>query len=415
MTEFHRPTRLQSLIFFFFSLLLAAGVLLWTFILNKGSLNITGPFPLVVNAGNKNISCQSAPCTLALTPAKYTITLIKTGFFDDNQTITIRRGQTVNITAALKFIPVVREVGSLVLPTQNAPLRPPFLGTARFENFPKDAKQTLFSASGDQILLTLGRETYLYDIKSHTVNKIGIGLNAHSVWAGENLVYLTQKDSRQILKLWDNGKIQDVVFFNKPFKNPSLLGGSSANKVLVADQTPEGAIYYLVDIDKKSRKRLELNSNPTNANLTSSYIVFEENATDQQQKNVFAINMETFAKTNLSAINAENAVEFSPDVFIFISSVKENTSGADLGQSISEVMKEVGNEISNPQNKIASSLFLTEFTPKTNTYKNIAEITVKENETVERLTADPNGKKLYFAVVSDGQNRKLFEVLLKAQ
>lgn len=415
MTEIHRPTRLQSLLFFFFSLALAAFVLVWVFILNKGTLTVVGDAPFSFLVGGENIECDANECSVQLTPKQYSVTVSKEGYFPETQNIRIRRAKEIKINPALKFIPALRENSSIAVPEINIPLISPFLGVSRLENFPRNAKQTLFSASGKAALLALGKETYLYDVETRTVNKLDIGLNKLAAWAGEEIVFLDEENGKPVLKTWDNGKTQNIVVFGRAFKNPLLIGGSAAKKVLIAEtaENSSGFVYYLIDIDKKTRRRLELNVNPVAAKMTDSYAIFESNK-DNGEKEVLAINHDTLTRINIPSINLTNTIEISNNVFIFFSYDKKDSGKPAVGYSISEILEEAQRENFNSRRQMAF-LYLTEFNVEMNAFKTILDAPVKENETVGRLTADPNGKKLYFVLNATQNGRtenKLFEVVL---
>lgn len=390
--EVHKPSRKQAVLFFLFTLALAGGIIAWLFILNKGSLTIESGFPLHVSAGVEDADCAGPPCALKLTPGSYTVIIRKAGFFDDTETVHVVRGQETKITPHFQFIPVVREVGELVLPTPNAPLQPPFLGTQKLENFPKNVKDSVFSASGNNALLTIGKELYVYDVTKHEVSGINLAPDMRPVWAGEDLYFLENAGDKQVLKRLKNGKTEVIVSFDRPFVNPTLLGDFTGKKVLIMDETSAGFAYYLVDIERASRKRLEVSPSAKNAKWTLHHIIFE------YAEKVFAIDADTLAETPLSALDTGNVNETSAGVFVFVAAEQQDLGRAKFGPSIDEVLKETEQavKITTGTTTSSTSLFVTEFHPKDNSFRTLATVILKADEEIHRLTTGSDGTKIYF-------------------
>lgn len=387
-------------------LLIAAGVLAWTFIFNKGVLIVEGMPPFNIKVGERNLLCNAQSCELKLGPQKYNAVISKEGFFDDIEPVEIKIGGKTKLAARFKLIPALREIGDMVLPVQSAPLRPPFLGAARLENFPRNPKAALFSASGNIAMVTLGKEIYLYDVQKKSLDKIGVDPNAGPVFAGENIYFLDKTDSREILKEWDSAeKSEEVVSFARPFKNSSLIGGAPANRILLEDKAGSSTIFYLIDAEKKSRKRIYLDGNPEKAKLLSAGVAFEINGGDE--KNVVIVNYETLAQMSLPAVNTDNLTEKSSGTLLFLSATRLDPNHAKLGYSISEILNEAQKENFDLK-KTATALFLTEFNPASGKYSTILDIPADESDSLLNLTLSEDGKKVYFV-----KSKKLFEVLLE--
>ncbi|MEK7524520.1 MAG: hypothetical protein AAB588_05845 [Patescibacteria group bacterium] len=407
--EVHKPSRAQALTFFFICLALAVGVIVWTFWLNRGTLIVEGPAPFGVEAGAENKECTASPCVLKVKPHAYTITLKKDGYYDDDQQVEVRRFKETAVKANLQYIPKVMEAGEIILPISETPLRPPFLGLARFENFPKDIKAAQFSASGNQILVTLGREIYIYDVAKKILSATNLSPDFYPAWAGEDVLFLVKVELKQALKKWNGGKIETIVVFDRPFVNPQIFGSPSGKKAVISEKTDGDFSYYLVDLEKKSRQRLAVSRSAQLIKWTLDDLIFEE--PEEKGKKVFALNANTLEQKTLGATSGSNVLETAPGNFVFLSSEKQDSKSTQLGPSISEVLeKAVEETTSAPKAVVESSVFLVEFSSATGELKTLAEVPLKQNEKVEHLTADLNGKKYYFE-----KSGKLFEVRLEPQ
>lgn len=403
MPQIHKPSRTQSLIFFFFTVALAIGILLWSLVLNKGTLLVEGEFPLRVQAGSNDIACNSAPCILKLKPSTYNVTIRKEGFFDDVKTVKIARFSEVKIFPNLRFIPFVREVGDIILPVPNAPLRSPFLGVSKLENWPSNAKEATFSASGAHALLTLGREVYLYSVKEKSLKKTPVPLDTKAAWAGENIVFLEKKDAEHVLKYWlKKGDTAEVVSFERPFSKSTLFGDVKDTYVLIMDTANNKYTYYLVDLAKQSRKRLAVSEEARAVKWAAGLVIFEDG------KRIFAVNPETLEKIELPAADVSNVIEMRHLVLLFLSTEKQDRSGSIGNVSIEEAIEEAKQQTVKTEQP--TSLFITELDRNIDKheYKTIATIPVKHGEEIRRFTSDTDKKRLYFE-----KGGKLFEVVLE--
>lgn len=388
----HKPSRKKAIIFFVFTLLLAGSVIVWTFFINKGILIVEGQTPFSVKINSSETLCAAAPCYLKLTPRAYNIVFSKQGFFDDSRNVKIKLWSETKVAANFKFIPTYREAGKIILPDAAAPLRPPFLDMIKFENFPKNIKQADFSPSGNFVLIALGKEFYVYDIADGIIEKTDLKPEMHPAWLGEQLVFFEESSEKQFLKLRSGKENKLLASFERPFKNPTIFGSPDGKKVLIAEKSEESFFYYLVDIEKKSRRRLEISSSAKSPKWTGDFIIFEEGKGDSEK--IFAVNVDNFQKTDLAAESSGNVIEKQDGVFIFISPNKQDSSQIQLGSSITEALEQASKDTANIINE-TTSWFVTEFNVKTNESKMLVEIPAKKNATPHNLTADLTGKKLY--------------------
>lgn len=414
MTQIHKPSRLQAILFFVFSLLVAAGVFVWAIFLNKGTLIATGAAPFTLKAGTASYDCPTSPCTIQLTPKIYRLTVQKPGYFDSAPEIKIKRWNETVVAIDFQFIPALKIGGDVNLPYPFAPLRPPFLGQKRLENFPKNVKDALFSPSAKKAIITLGKEIYIYDTTDHTVAETTIGPDMAPAWLGEEIAFLKISDDREGLMSWNAGKPAALVSFQKPFESARLLGSPSGKKMLIENIVEDVASYYLVDIEKKSRDKLMLPPQTKDAKWAGDYLVFKTEITageSESKKRIFALNPDTLQEIDLPAIDVENVIATrTADVFIMITSAKQEAS-SNVGPSIFEVIEESKKE--NFEGTLAvGTLYLTEFNVAARNGKTLLEIPMEPDDVIHRLTAGEDFKNLYFTMAKkDGE--KLYEVALE--
>lgn len=408
-TQIHKPSRKQAILFFIFTLLLAAAVFTWAFFLNKGTLVAEGPAPFTIKVGTDSISCQVSPCAVSLTPRNYSVIFKKDGFFDVTQNLNINRWKELKTQVDFQFIPLLKSVGDVVLPTPSAPLRAPFIGMKSLENFPKNIKEAAFSPSGNKVLLTLGKEVYIYDVATHTVTQTTIGSGMIPTWAGEKIVFIMddlETAGKQLLKTWNDGKPETLVSFLNKFESPRLLGSPSGKKVLIENSVGSARTYYLVDIEKKTRNKLELSPQIENAKWVGDYIVFKVD------KRIFALNPDTLGEVDIPATDLENIITSNaPNLFIFLAESNQD-SDKKVGISISDVLNETQKEITAPETIAIAKIFLTQLNLTDKTARTLVEIPLAEGESVRRLTAEPTWQALHF-ILAKRSGEKLFEVVLK--
>lgn len=337
LQQIHKPSRANAIAFFIFSLAAAAFVIAWVFFLNKGTLAMEGETPFRMNVGGKEKSCDQSPCVVKLSPRKYRVTLQKEGYYEDAQEIEVKRWKVTNVSANFTFIPVVAEVKT----------RPPFSEEKKDDDF----------------------------------------------------IYLQETNNKHALKMRKGNAT--VVTFERPFKNPQLSAAPTREKVLIADENNGVFSYYLVDIAKKSRRRLEMESSPADVKWVGPYIIFAVG----ENKKVFALHAETGDKTALSAIDAENVIEREPGVLVFFSTEQNSLSGEKLKTTISEALEIAKQEAASGQ--LPHTLFLTEFHMESGVARTLASIPAEDGKTPKKLLFNPDEKKIYFEM-----GNKFFEVIL---
>ena len=181
------------------------------------------------------------------------------------------------------------------------------------------------------------------------------------------------------------------------------------------DGSPDGAQFYLIDILKKTRKRLEVSLNAKNPKWSggseSEHIIFEDGASGGSEgKKVFTLNPQTLVSTELpGALGAENAVEDPAGVFTYISTQKLGDGVSHIGAPISEALEEAKKETFGGE--IPQILYIVELNSENGQSRTLAKIPNKdaaENAAISKLSKTSDGAKLYFKM-----GNALFEVLLR--
>lgn len=366
--------------------------------------------PFIIKVAGKTAACEISPCKISLTPQKYIVTVVKDGFYEYvERGVIIARNKDTKLSPQLNLIPSLREFGEITLPAPESLLRPPFLGMKIFENFPKNSQKNLFSGSAEKILVQLGREFYLYSVSARTTEKTSFKPSQNLAWVGENIVILENEDDgsqtlqliRDVLKANER---ENIVSFKRAFGEVNLLGSASGDKILIVEKTGMNFNYYLVDITKKSRKHLEISAQARKPRWTGDYIIFEDD------KKVFAINSKNLERIELPTINSENVVWIPPDALIFISATKQSSDENDiLGMSISEAIEKAKQETFEEKGP-GNYIYIVRLDTMHGTFQTLLTVPWSEGETISRLTAASDGKKLYFE-----KNGRGFEVTLKAR
>lgn len=155
--NFHQKALLVGGITFF----LCTGVILWTFVIDKGTISFTGGNDYSVEISGarlkapQKISCSSDPCTVRLLSGTYEVVATKEGFLDEKFQTTVKLQNTTTVEIEFEYIPTLREAedaASLehLFTAENA------LSDAKFEMDPTYKKQKLVSA--DTVLAYFDRE-----------------------------------------------------------------------------------------------------------------------------------------------------------------------------------------------------------------------------------------------------------------
>lgn len=223
--------RTKKIIGFIITILLATGVYVWSYPLNKGSLSITADNTgYSVTSGKITTQCAQNTCTIKLKAGINNITITKNKYFTETINVFIRRGKTSSVTVKLKKIP------SLTI-SQSAPKN-----ETKTQKLPSELDQSQISAS--------------------TFDE-----------SGALLAYLDKKDNK--LKIWDNKNASQIITILNNVGVNFTLYWSPDQKYLFGSDDKD---IYFIDIKKASRKKEILSFTPSNItwSLNSDYLVLND-------------------------------------------------------------------------------------------------------------------------------------------
>lgn len=409
MNETHRPSKIQALLFFFLMLLLAGGVFVWHFYINKGTVHFSADAPFTVLMGTKTIECPVTPCIVKLQPASYEATFQKEGYFDVQQRVTVPFMRTIMTSTLFTFKPTLRELPDVSLPLRpiaTAPLRPPYLQPDKewtdggLAALIKSAKRTVVSPIKDKTLfLEVGKALYIYT-EGKTLQTT-IPANGLADWMGEKIAYVTTTGSTQTLMTAsaDGKDMRAVVKFERPFKNLKLFGDLKGQYVLLQEENEGTKSYYLVDTYKKTRTRMEVDSQLSFAHWTGEAMVFEKSTATGTVTDVTIINATTGRVSATDAINGSSVILKRSYLYYVITKQQDDTSEHAVGISIEQALKDaqaVGGIATKPEAQL-KKVFLSEYDSANNRYKTLLEIPLASGEHVSNLTASgKDATLLYF-------------------
>ncbi|MBI2453679.1 hypothetical protein HYV58_00700 [Candidatus Peregrinibacteria bacterium] len=347
----HQPSRKQALVFFFLSLTLAGAIGLWTFVFNKGSLQVEAIAPFRVSAGGVTKECLESPCIFELTPKTYKVRAEKEGYFEDIQTVEIKRGEKIAVAPAFHIIPVVKAL-----------------------------------AAAPKMIEEVGEK----NVAPKT----------------EGSFFLETSESGQILKRGEKGKEEVAAVFERAFKNPALIASPSDTKVLIIDAADDRRTFYLVDAAKKSLHRLAVSPQADGFRWAGEYLIFEEK--DGESDQVFRIHTDQLVISPLPASDAENVILAKSGNFVFFADAKQEAGAKQFGPAIGEVLDVAEKELNDSESKIqlkTKNVYLTELDVGKNVSFTLATVTLSVDEKIDALLEDPEGGAFYFE-----KSGKWFEV-----
>jgi len=369
------------------------GILLWSFFLNRGELLVSSaqtPFNLSVN--DEEYICTSSPCSYELVPRRYAITFEKDGYFDQTETVSVRRWETTELTPGFIFIPHLKAQPDLQLALPGGPLSSLNFGE-KPAGLPTNAKTLQFSPSGQQVLLTIGKERYLYKRDEGATQELSFGASTPATWVGEMLVTLENEGAIQLLKTQSPDGANVVARFQRPLKNAQLLGSPTGEYLLATEEDETGGqTHYLVELASQKRQRLELTSSNKAIKWTHHSLIF--NRIDALGKrSTVALSPSTMSETILPTDQSALVEEIEAGRFIFTSPIPFSEEGPQISISIEEVIERAGAEEAQTQD--LSELYLIEYSGVTGRSITLTKVGLAADETITRIEYSAVDKKLY--------------------
>lgn len=156
LTEPHYPSKWTVAGVFILILLLIGGIFFWAFILNRGTLVVSGERAFTLEAGGSTWECNTS-CTVSLPPVVHHVIARATGFYDQKFQITIQRFKTLEKGVTFELIP------KLVLMSDDLPEQ---IQTTTLEKIPEGKYRIgklVFESLKNPVLRMVGERAVIID------------------------------------------------------------------------------------------------------------------------------------------------------------------------------------------------------------------------------------------------------------
>lgn len=277
------PQRKQAVIFFFAMIFISISILVWHFRINRGVLVVRGETPFTVSIGKfKKFLCVESPCSFSLLPKKYRLYASKEEYFDSEIPVAVKRFRSQEIIVSFVFQPKIQTLGEMKLPVKLAEVPAffgsPFLPYAELDlvKIPRGARMIMFSKSGGEALVLLGKELYFYqhseDSKEASLERLALPAYEAIAYGDQNgALFLLEKTSgaekeqrllRFNLSNPSRPEQEILTVFERPLKNAALFISSDDRFVIIREKLSGAkSNFYLLDVEKKIKQKLALPEN----------------------------------------------------------------------------------------------------------------------------------------------------------
>jgi len=383
LNEIHRPTKKGARIFLVVAIVIAIGMLAWTFYFNRGPLLISGHAPFSYEVKGKEYTCEKSPCGRKLEPGSYTLIAKKAGYYDNRQEAKISRGKLTSLTMRFKFIPTVEMRGALTLPIKNAPLNSEFIGLEKIAGLGSSAENVEFSANGKQVFYKTNKIFSLLQIETKKIRPTPFGDEDILKWGGNNLYVLKKIEdgAGQEIVRWDGKEEVKIVRLNRALTSPEVHASPSGNFMLVRDTEYEPEALYVIDLQLKTRKRLPISAGEVikDIKLTKNYIVLKN------EKGVRAYNYKTSGKIELAAVDSKTVSEPSNNSLLLVTKndqalAQRGVIGISIGEAIEKASEDVSENLLNK-----GKLYIARFDIESETYETLTSMDAPNEGEITQL------------------------------
>ncbi len=392
----HKPSRLQAVLFLIFALLVAGGLAVWQLFLNRGTLVISSDVGFEATINGRDLACEKASCSIVLEPKKYTIVMRRDGFKDDVEEVAVKRFETVTVTPKFVFIPVLQTFDTKGF----SPLLPlTALKTAPAKSFklPFKTENIFFNAAGNLAVVITDKGPYLFGAQSNSLTKLSFGTGIPFAWSGSFLAFLaTNKAGGQTLFSFGAEADTPLVVFERPLTQPVLFGSSEGKFILLQDNDPTGVVYYLVDIQARTRRRLTVTANQKFVGFLGDYGIFSETekiTAESEEKTIYKLISLTETATTITLPNASFSASAMYKNTVYYVTPQEGSEGISGGAtlSIDEALSQLGSGINQATQEVSTQKIpdvrysLSRFDLATQKTTPIAPLVLKSGEIVSEI------------------------------
>lgn len=396
-------------------LIFCAAIILWVFVINRGTLLINGPVPYDLNiVGAPSAHCQENPCSLRLFPNTYQITFKKTGYYDQIQTLEVRRFQETAFNLQFKLIPAIKPFTTyqpITFPgrpfqfsTNSGSLTLAKSFQSNFGKIPFQIQNIVISKSFKQALIETSSNLYLSDLKNGIVTKLPLPNVLNPIWLPDEsgFVYLKKEPQERYQGLYlysfQDAKPEIIAYFNKEITDSVIAVAHNQREIAIADIADSA--LYLINRPQKVRRGLDVK-------LKISSIIWSQNdqwlllqGTAKQNYPLYFFNIESrkLIETNINVPPHLVAFRNSESVIL----VLPDSSGLTLGSSddIQTIIR--------LERQAQAGLSFFEYQIPNRTLETITNSTSDFIINPERIEVGESGKNIFFL-----QEGKVFEIKLE--
>lgn len=407
--------RRQALIFFFATLIVSAGILVWHFRVNRGELEIQGEVPFTVTIGKfKNFLCFESPCSFRLLPKKYALRALKDEYFDLSLSVEVKRWTSSSIALRFAFKPKIETLNEAALPAKLAAI-PAFVGSPflRYDDLdlskiPRGVTSVLFSPSGRNALIALGKERYFFqhpeNFEKASLTRLELSSYAAAAFGNkENALFILEsageKDQRIAKMEFDKSSFASLGVFEKPLERAEIFVSPNDTLLIIQEKTSLGeSKFYLLDIEKKTKKRLSLQSSVNDLRFVNDeWIVYEIRENGRAVTKLFSLT--SGEEKPLSSLGVKSVGRFYDKTFIFVS--EEDVTGETPSVPIAEIFQMAKEGVTNFPTT-PGKWFFTAMDLENSEVKSLAVLQHDEDKTFLEVADHVIEGKLFFATEKGG-------------
>lgn len=264
--------RLLAIIIIVVIIVGALGYFLWSFVLNKGIVSFKGTPPYTITINDQAYECTLESCDLTILSGTYDYQIGKEGYNSKFSSVTVAWGEVAVIDASLDYVPQLLEpvfYTMYSLPTgyskftdalNNISLFNMYKSDYPLKRLPKKVENIVFSPTGEKALVFEADQVSTYYVSDYTTTKIeGLeGAVNGDFSSDENTFYTVAYDGDSkkdaLIKVDFNGEtFENIVFFTRDIEEYEIKISPNEKFAVLADETNEPTVMYLIDMQEKSR------------------------------------------------------------------------------------------------------------------------------------------------------------------
>lgn len=399
----------------------ALGYFLWNFALNKGTIIFNGKPPYTITVDDKEYNCEIESCELVIQEGTHTYKITKQGYNSLSGSIKIARSQQLTINAELSYIPILSQPQTYTmfsLPEGYSKFKERLSAISLFKTYdedyqlkrlPKVIENIVFSSSGEKALVFEEDQVSTYQVTDFTINKIqGLtGAINGAFTEDENFFYTVAFDEEAgkdaLVRVPFGGEtFENMVFFTRNIDIYDLKVSSDEKFAVLADNTGETTILYLIDLQKKERTNIYegISANLGKFTDENNYFVFEGRSENEDIATLKYLDTATRQVEDLPFDGSLALFDFSQGPYAyFVSDSNFTNRGAFVDFQEEQVEEITVEDLFQDQIQETKPLHLFKWDPVLNEYFMIANLSdfFAEQKPV-RIEAEKDGREVRFLI-----------------